>query len=98
LLFPDTYAFGAATRASELVALQLRRSGRAWKRVRVPAGRTPYQVLTVASMIEREAVAPDERPLVGVVIWNRLARGMPLGIDATLRYGLGIQGTKPSTL
>jgi cell division protein YceG involved in septum cleavage len=32
------------------------------------------------------------------VIWNRLARGMPLGIDATLRYGLGIQGTKPSTL
>jgi UPF0755 protein len=95
---PDTYAFGAATRASELVAPQLRRSGRAWKRGRVPAGRTPYQVLTVASMIEREAVAPEERPLVGAVIWIRLARGMPLGIDATLRYGLGIQGTKPSTL
>ena len=55
-------------------------------------------MLTVASMIEREAVAPEERPLVGAVIWIRLARGMPLGIDATLRYGLGIHGTKPSTL
>jgi UPF0755 protein len=48
-------------------------------------------------MIERETVAPEERALVGAVIWNRLARGMPLGIDATLRYGLGIQGTRPIT-
>jgi UPF0755 protein len=96
-LFPDTYAFGAATRAPELVALQLRGFAAAWRRVRVPAGRTPYQVLTVASMIERETVAPEERALVSAVIWNRLAKGMPLGIDATLRYGLGIQGTKAIT-
>ena len=48
-------------------------------------------------MIERETVAPDERKLVSAVIWNRLKKGMPLGINATLRYGLGIQGTRPIT-
>ena len=59
--------------------------------------RDPYEVLIVASMIERETVAPEERPLVAAVIYNRLAQDMPLGIDATLRYGLGIPGTRPLT-
>jgi UPF0755 protein len=54
-------------------------------------------VLTVASMVEREAALPSERPLVAAVIYNRLDRNMPLGIDATLRYGLGIPGTRPLT-
>ena len=44
---------------------------------------------------QRETRAPEERKLVSAVIWNRLAKGMPLQIDATLRYGLGIQGTLP---
>ena len=44
-------------------------------------------------MVERETVAPEERRLVAAVIYSRLDRDMPLGIDATLRYGLGIQGT-----
>jgi UPF0755 protein len=96
-LFPDTYEFGPATRAPELVALQLAVFERAWKHVRAPAGRSPYDVLIVGSMVERETVAPEERALVSAVIWNRLAKGMPLGIDATLRYGLGIQGTRPIT-
>jgi peptidoglycan lytic transglycosylase G len=96
-LFPDTYAFGPATRAVELVALQQAAFTRAWKKVRVPAGRSSYDVLIVASMVERETVAPEERALVSAVIWNRLAKGMPLGIDATLRYGLGIPGTRPIT-
>jgi len=96
-LFPDTYAFGPATRAPELVAHQQAAFRDAWRKVRVPAGRTPYEVLTVASMVEREVAAPEERALVSAVIWNRLAREMPLGIDATLRYGLGIPGTRPLT-
>jgi peptidoglycan lytic transglycosylase G len=96
-LFPDTYVFGPSTRAADLIALQQAAFARAWRKVRLPAGRAPYEVLTVASMIERETVAPEERALVSAVIWNRLAKGMPLGIDATLRYGLGIQGTRPIT-
>jgi UPF0755 protein len=54
-------------------------------------------VLIVASMVERETVAPEERPLVAAVIYNQLAKNMPLGIDATIRYGLGIPGTRPLT-
>jgi UPF0755 protein len=68
-----------------------------WAKVKLPAGRKPYDVLTVASMVERETAVAAERPLVAAVIWNRLGKGMPLGIDATLRYGLGIQGTKAIT-
>jgi UPF0755 protein len=96
-LFPDTYEFGPATRASEIMAMQQRRFAQQWAKVRVPAGRKPYDVLIVASMVARETAAPEERPLVAAVIWNRLAKRMPLGIDATLRYGLGIQGTRPIT-
>jgi UPF0755 protein len=47
--------------------------------------------------VERETVVPAERGLVAAVIYNRLDKGMPLGIDATLRYGLGIPDTRPLT-
>jgi len=52
-------------------------------------------VLTIASMIERETAAPEERQLVAAVIYNRLHLHMALGIDATLRYGLHIPPTEP---
>jgi len=55
---------------------------------------TPYDVLIIASMIERETIAPAERPLVSAVIYNRLKARMPLGIDATIRYGLNVPGTE----
>ena len=47
---------------------------------------TVYDVLTIASMIDKEVQVPSERPLVAAVIYNRLHRGMPLGIDATTRF------------
>ena len=53
-------------------------------------------MLIIASMIEREAALPGDRPLVAAVIYNRLKDRMPLGIDATLRYALG-DYTKPLT-
>jgi UPF0755 protein len=49
---------------------------------------TPYQLLTVASMVEREALIPSDRPKIAAVIYNRLAAGMPLGIDATIYYAV----------
>ena len=45
---------------------------------------SPYQMLTVASMIEREAQSARDRPLIAAVIYNRLSRGMPLAVDATI--------------
>jgi UPF0755 protein len=100
-LFPALYEFTPATTAAALVANQLDAFAQRWRTVDLRAakrrGRTPYDVLTIASMIERETVAPEERRLVSAVIYNRLERGMVLGIDATLRYGLGIPGTRPLT-
>ena len=58
---------------------------------------TPYDVLIIASMIEREVFVPRERKLVAAVVYNRLRAGMPLQIDATLRYGLDIPPTEPIT-
>ncbi len=50
-------------------------------------GLSPYQVITIASMIEREAKTEKDRALISRVIYNRLAMGMKLEIDATLLYG-----------
>ncbi|MGQ0570491.1 MAG: endolytic transglycosylase MltG [Armatimonadota bacterium] len=52
-------------------------------------GLTLHQLLTVASMIERETRVPQERPVIASVIYNRLRRGMRLEIDATVLYALG---------
>jgi uncharacterized YceG family protein len=51
----------------------------------------PYQLLTVASMVEREAKVPGDRPKIAAVIFNRLKKGMPLGVDATIYYALEMQ-------
>jgi uncharacterized YceG family protein len=100
-LFPATYAFFSNERALRFVRRQLAAFRKAWRRVDMRYARsknlTPYDVLIIASMIEREVVVPRERRLVAAVIYNRLRAGMPLGIDATLRYGLNIPPTEPIT-
>jgi UPF0755 protein len=100
-LFPSLYEFTKETAAQELVDEQLDVFQTRWSTIdltRARAGNlTPYDVLIIASMIERETAAPDERRLVSAVIYNRLRKRMPLGIDATLRYGLGIPGNRPLT-
>jgi UPF0755 protein len=97
-LFPATYEFTRRTTTRQLVNNQLAVFGKNWARVNMRYARskklTPYDVLIIASMIEKEVVAPEERPLVSAVIYNRLKAGMTLGIDATLRYGLEIPPTE----
>jgi len=89
-LFPATYDFLRGTTSKQLVAAQLTAFRRAWKGVDLRYARskhlTPFDVLIIASMVEKEAVAPDERPKIAAVIYNRLAKHMTLGIDATLQY------------
>jgi uncharacterized YceG family protein len=101
-LFPATYAFFSSEPARRLVRRQVDTFRRAWRTVDMRYARsknlTPYDVVIIASMIEREVSVPRERRLVAAVIYNRLRAGMPLGIDATLRYGLGIPPTEPITL
>ncbi len=97
-LFPATYDFLAKTTTAQLAQEQLQAFCENWRQVNLSYARsknlTDYDVLKIASMVEKETLAPDERPLVAAVIYNRLHAGMPLGIDATLRYGLHIPPTK----
>jgi UPF0755 protein len=97
-LFPALYEFTQRTTAKQLVAKQLSAFRAAWAQVDMRKARsknlTPYDVLIIASMVEKETVAPGERRLVAAVIWNRLKARMPLGIDATIRYGLDVPGTE----
>jgi uncharacterized YceG family protein len=97
-LFPATYDFLRNTTSRQLVHAQLATFCRNWGSVDMRYARsknlTPYDVLIIASMIEREAAVASERPLIAAVIYNRLRAGMPLGIDATLRYGLHISPTE----
>ena len=98
-LFPATYEFGRKTTSKQLVERQLEAFQRNWRKLDLAYARsknlTPYDVLIIASMVEKEAIAPDERALVSAVIYNRLKARMALGIDATIRYGLGVPGTEP---
>lgn len=97
-LFPATYDFLASTSTAQLVQAQLAAFRRNWRHVDLGYARkknlTPYDVLIIASMVERETLAPAERKLVAAVIYNRLHAHMPLGIDATIRYGLHVPGTE----
>jgi UPF0755 protein len=98
-LFPATYEFTKRTTTKQLVDDQLEAFRKAWAKVDLGYARsknlTAYDILIIASMVEKETIAPDERPLVAAVIYNRLKAGMPLGIDATIRYGLDVPGTEP---
>lgn len=92
-LFPATYEVERGAKASDLVEKQLVAFNENLDQVDLREAQkknlTPYDVVTIASMIEREVQVPKERPLVAAVIYNRLADGEPLGIDATLRYEVG---------
>jgi uncharacterized YceG family protein len=100
-LFPALYEFTQETSAEELVSDQLQAFKERFRGVDLRYARsknlTPYDVLIIASMIEKETAVPRERRLVAAVIYNRLHNRMPLGIDATIRYGLDIPGTESLT-
>jgi UPF0755 protein len=91
-LFPATYELDPDSTAEELVGQQLAAFEGEFKKVDMSYAESKnldaYDVLTIASMIEREVQVASERELVAAVIYNRLGSGEPLGIDATLRYAL----------
>jgi UPF0755 protein len=95
-LFPDTYLVRPTASAADILDKMLSNFEArlpAGYRAQVSArGLTLYQAITVASLIEREAVVDDERPLIASVIYNRLAAGQRLEIDATAQYVLGKPG------
>lgn len=94
-LYPDTYSFPPGTTAERMVELMVERFRTVWNRHAAEAqaaGRSPREIVTVASLIETEAKLKEERPLVASVIYNRLRRGMSLGIDSSIIYASKLAG------
>ena len=89
-LFPATYTLVDGSPVRDLVSKQLAAFEDNFARLDLSAARrknlTRYDVLIIASLIEREAQLARERRLISSVIYNRLRDGTPLGIDATIRY------------
>jgi UPF0755 protein len=92
-LYPATYTFQEGTTARAAVAEMVSRFERAWR----PEWTQGLQALalsrhaavTLASIVEREAVKPEERPVIAAVYYNRLKKGMRLEADPTVQYALG---------
>jgi peptidoglycan lytic transglycosylase G len=93
-MFPATYTVVEGGPVQNLVDKQLAAFKQNFAKIDMRYAKrknlTRYDVLIVASLIEREAQLDKERPLIGSVIYNRLKAGTPLGIDATLRYELNM--------
>jgi len=91
-LFPASYQLKKGASARALVREQLQAFRQNLSKVSLAYAHrknlTAYDVLIIASMVEREAAVPRDRPLIASVIYNRLHDNMPLGIDSTLRYAL----------
>jgi UPF0755 protein len=99
-LFPDTFELRPTAPVADLVQLQLQDFKRRIKGVNMKYAKsknlTVFDVVTIASMVQAEAGVDNQRGLVASVIYNRLHEGMPLGIDATIRFATG-NYTKPLT-
>jgi UPF0755 protein len=97
-MFPDTYLLPKEATASQIAYLMKKTFDS-----KVPAsifdkgklkGLTKDQIVTVASLVEREAKSNEDRPIIASVILNRLNLGMKLDIDATIQYALGYQSNE----
>ncbi len=94
-LFPDTYRIPADYDAAEILALLLSTFGERFspemRQAAAERGMTVHEVVTLASVVEREAVIPEERAIIANVYLNRLGQGMYLQSDPTAQYSLGYQ-------
>jgi UPF0755 protein len=92
-LFPDTYLVEEETSAEEVVAMMLSRFVSVWEEEMAPLAQdskmSMHQIVTLASIIEKEALLDEERPLVSAVFYNRLKKGMRLESCATVLYAVG---------
>lgn len=96
-LFPETYELAKDSTPQEVIEAMLEQLVKKldtipeWKAKLVNRGLTLHELMTVASLVEREVVVNEERPLVAGIIYNRLDKGQKLEIDATVQYLLDKQ-------
>jgi UPF0755 protein len=101
-LYPSTYSFPKETDAKDIVKTLVEQFKKIWKPewnvAAQSVGRTPHEIVTIASLIETETSVESERPIVASVVNNRLARNMPLGIDQTNVYIAKMMGRWDGTI
>ena len=101
-LYPSTYEFEPGTQPAAIIERLVDQFGRTWKpewaeKARA-MGRTPHEIVTIASLIETESKFDAERPIVASVIYNRLSKSIPLGIDQTNVYIAKMEGRWDGTI
>lgn len=91
-LFPDTYYFPRGLDSTTIIATMVKQFKAAfkpaWEHQAKVLGMTVHEVITLASIVEKETGAPEERPLIASVFHNRLKKGMRLETDPTVIYGI----------
>jgi len=101
-LYPSTYEFQQGRSVNSMISAMVNQFRKVWKpewtqKARA-MGRTPHEIVTIASLIETETGVPAERPIVASVIYNRLSKGIPLGIDMTNIYIAKMEGRWDGTI
>jgi peptidoglycan lytic transglycosylase G len=97
-LFPDTYQFTRIDTAHDIAAAMVHRFRQTALRIGLVGRPDIHRIVTMASIIEKETSAPEERPLVASVYYNRLARNMLLGADPTVIYAALLAGRYRGTI
>ena len=101
-MFPSTYNFPPETKPQEIIAKMVEQFKKIWKPEYAAKakqlGRTPHEMVTIASLIETESKYDEERPIVASVIYNRISKNIPLGIDQTAVYVAKMQNRWDGTI
>jgi peptidoglycan lytic transglycosylase G len=97
-LFPDTYEFTRIDSPHEMVAAMVRRFRQEAQKIALLGNPDMHRIVTMASIVEKETAAPEERPLVASVYYNRLARNMPLAADPSVIYAALLSGRYRGTI
>ena len=101
-MYPSTYSLPRDAKPQEIIKAMVEQFKKIWKpewneRART-LGRTPQEIVTIASLIETESKFEEERPIVASVIYNRLSKSIPLGIDQTAVYIAKMQNRWDGTI
>lgn len=99
-LFPDTYRVFHDARTQDIIVKMLanfdKKVNSEFRQETLRQRKTLYEVVTMASLIEKEVATPEDRALVSGILWKRISLGIPLQVDATITYITGKRNTKIS--
>jgi UPF0755 protein len=101
-MYPSTYSLPRESKPAEVIRVMVEQFRKVWRpewqQAARQMGRTPHEIVTIASLIETESGVETERPVVASVIYNRLGRGLALGIDQTAVYIAKMEGRWDGTI